>query len=121
MTAAETTLWERLRNRQLGGFKFRRQSPLGPFIADFYCASSRLVVEVDGGVHIGQAQADQQRSQRLVDYGYRVLRVGNHEVEADLAGVLQRILAACHGSGRPPLPGLGEACPEFVEGGRGEG
>jgi len=95
MTPAEKALWERLRNRQLSGLKFRRQCPIGPYIADFYCAQFRLVIEVDGGVHVAQAKADEQRSQGLADYGYRVLRVRNEEILSDLESVLCRILAAC--------------------------
>jgi very-short-patch-repair endonuclease len=94
MTPAEVVLWDRLRSRRLGGYKFRRQHPIGPYIADFYCAMRRLVVEVDGKVHIGQAEADEQRSQRMADYGYRVLRVSNQEIESDLESVMNRIL--CH-------------------------
>jgi very-short-patch-repair endonuclease len=94
MTPAEGVLWDRLRSRRLGGYKFRRQHPIGPYIADFYCAMRRLVVEVDGKVHNGQAEADEQRSRRMADYGYRVLRVSNQEIESDLESVMNRIL--CH-------------------------
>jgi very-short-patch-repair endonuclease len=107
MTTAEKVLWFRLRNRQLGGFKFRRQHPIGPYIADFYCAEHRLVVEVDGKIHIGQEEADEQRSQRMAEYGYRVLRVSNQQIENDLESVMGRILAACQGGAESPLPGSG--------------
>jgi very-short-patch-repair endonuclease len=92
----------------LGGFKFRRQHPIGPYIADFYCATPRLVVEVDGGVHAGQVDADGQRSQRMAEYGYRVLRVNNQEVETDLESVICRILAACQTGADSPPPELGD-------------
>jgi very-short-patch-repair endonuclease len=108
MTPAEKVLWDRLRSRQLGGFKFRRQHPIGPYIADFYCAAPRLVVEVDGSVHVGQAEADEQRNQQMAEYGYRVLRVSNQEVETDLESVICRILEACQDRAETPLPGLGE-------------
>jgi very-short-patch-repair endonuclease len=81
------------------GLKVRRQCPIGPFIADLNCAEHRLVSEVDGGVHNAQAEADEQRSQRLTNYGYRVLRVRKEEAESDLPGVLARILATCQASG----------------------
>jgi very-short-patch-repair endonuclease len=63
MTNAEELLWQRLRNRNWRGLKFRRQCPIGPFIADFYCAQFRLVIEIDGGIHERQREADQARSQ----------------------------------------------------------
>ena len=58
-------LWERVRNRRLGGLKFRRQHPLGPYIVDFYCAEHRLVVEVDGPIHEGQKEQDALRAECL--------------------------------------------------------
>ncbi len=58
MTPAEKTLWEQLRNRKLGGFKFRRQHPLDRFIVDFYCAACKLIVEVDGDIHDLQQERD---------------------------------------------------------------
>ncbi len=94
-TEAERVLWERLRNRRLGGLKFRRQHPLGPYIVDFYCAEHRLVVEVDGPIHERQKERDALRAQHLEAYGYRVLRFRNEEVLTDIEAVLARILAAC--------------------------
>ncbi|MEJ2600978.1 MAG: endonuclease domain-containing protein, partial [Anaerolineales bacterium] len=93
-------------NRQLASFKFRRQHPLGTCIVDFYCAEVRLVIEVDGDVHLGQAEADADRSQELETQGYRVLRFNNEEVATDLEGVLSAIQAACQS--KAPLPDLGE-------------
>jgi len=77
MTEAESLLWERLRGRRLGGYKFRRQHPLGPFIADFYCAESHLVVEIDGDIHDRQVEQDQARTNQFELYGYRVIRFEN--------------------------------------------
>jgi very-short-patch-repair endonuclease len=108
MTPAEKVLWDRLRSRRLGSFKFRRQHPIGPYIADFYCAAPRLVVEVDGSVHIGQAEADGQRNQQMAEYGYRVLRVSNQAIETDLESVIYRILEACQAGAETPLPELGD-------------
>jgi very-short-patch-repair endonuclease len=108
LTPAEKLLWNRLRSRRLGGFKFRRQHPIGPYIADFYCAEHRLVVEVDGSIHFGQQEADEQRSQRMADYGYRVLRVSNQAVETDLESVMCTILESCQEGAESPLPGSGE-------------
>ena len=94
-TGAEQILWNNLRNRSLHGLKFRRQHPLGPYIVDFYCAQQRLIVELDGGIHMKQGEADKQRASQLVAHGYRVLRFNNQEVESELEAVLERIAAAC--------------------------
>jgi len=95
MTPAEEKLWQRLRAHRLGGLKFRRQHPLGPFIADFYCAEYRLVVEIDGGIHTQQAEHDQARTEQFEAYGYRVIRFKNTEVEQDIEKVLEKIIEAC--------------------------
>jgi very-short-patch-repair endonuclease len=68
------------------GLKFRRQQPIGPYIADFYCAQHRLVIELDGGVHRWQIDQDTERTTKLEAHGYRVLQVWNEEVETDLEG-----------------------------------
>jgi very-short-patch-repair endonuclease len=73
-TDAERKLWGRLRDRQLFGAKFRRQHPIGPFIVDFCCPERLLVVELDGGQHATQEDADRRRSDFLAGLGYRVLR-----------------------------------------------
>ncbi len=94
-TASEQVLWEYLRNRQLGGFKFRRQAPMGRVIADFYCAESKLIVEIDGDIHDLQIEEDKQRTKEIESFGYRVIRFRNEEVERDLKSVLSNILDAC--------------------------
>ena len=87
-------LWGALCRDQLG-VHFRRQHPLGRAIVDFYAATRRLVVEVDGGVHEGREAADAARDAELVRlFGVRVLRVAARDVERDLAGVLGRIRGA---------------------------
>ena len=95
MTPAEKARWQRLRARRLNGLKFRRQHPLGPFIADFYCAAHRLVVEIDGGIHDLQAERDQVRTEQFEAYGYRLIRFSNAQVEQDIEMVLAEIAAAC--------------------------
>ena len=62
---AEQALWARLRDRQLWGAKFRRQHPIGPFVADFCCPQGKLIVELDGGQHAARVAADQKRSRFL--------------------------------------------------------
>jgi len=105
MTSAEKILWEHLRNRQLGGFKFRRQHPIGSFVADFYCAECKLVIEIDGDIHLSQIEADAERTAIIESFGYRVIRFRNAEVTTDLQSVLNKILIACQ---TPLLPELGE-------------
>jgi len=95
MTPAEKLLWSRLRNKQLKGLKFRRQHPLGPFVADFYCAARRLVVEIDGDIHDLQPERDATRTEQFEQYGYRVIRFRNKQVLNDIEDVLAAIEAAC--------------------------
>ncbi|MGK2909232.1 MAG: endonuclease domain-containing protein [Sphingobium sp.] len=80
-----------MRSRQLDGFKFVRQFPIGPHIADFACRSARPVVELDGGQHNETADAD--RTDSLQSYGYMVIRFWNHDVLTNMAGVLETIHA----------------------------
>ncbi len=91
LTDAEQRLWYHLRNRRLGGHKFRRQVPFGPYVADFVCMAARLIVEVDGGQHAQRAVEDARRTRYLEDQGYRVVRFWNNEVLGNLEGVLQRL------------------------------
>ncbi len=95
MTPAEDMLWQRLRAHRLSGLKFRRQHPLGPFVADFYCAERRLVIEIDGDIHTQQAEHDQARTEQCEAYGYRVIRFKNTEVEQDIEKVLEKIIETC--------------------------
>jgi very-short-patch-repair endonuclease len=95
MTGEERILWQQLRTNRLEGFHFRRQQVIDGFIVDFYCHTAGLVVEVDGGVHEGQAEYDEERDRLLSARGLRVLRVKNREVREDLPDVLARIVAAC--------------------------
>src|SRR3982074_1775860 len=80
MTEAERKLWRSLRDRTLVGVKFRRQVPIGNFIADFCCLDCRLIVELDGGQHAEQEDADALRSRFLAEKGFRVLRFWNDQV-----------------------------------------
>lgn len=91
MTDAERQLWRILRMRQIPGHKFRRQVPLGRYIADFVCHEARLIIEVDGGQH-ALAGNDIERTEFLESEGYRVLRFWNNEVLANLAGVYDAIV-----------------------------
>jgi very-short-patch-repair endonuclease len=91
-TDAESRLWHALRNRQLGGFKFKRQTPFGPYIVDFICIEAALVVEADGGQHAGQVEADEDRTKYFEESGYQVLRFWNNDVLLNLEGVLEAIM-----------------------------
>jgi very-short-patch-repair endonuclease len=90
---AEIRLWAALRDRRLAGHRFRRQHPIGPYIADFACTRHRLIIEADGGQHNGSA-ADDRRTQWLTQRGWRVLRFWNNDILANTEGVLETILAA---------------------------
>ena len=95
-TPAERILWSELKGKQMMGVKFRRQSPLGNYIADFVCLSARLVIEVDGIQHTEarQARHDRVRTTWLRGQKFRVLRFWNNEVLGDLAMVLTTIAHA---------------------------
>jgi very-short-patch-repair endonuclease len=93
-TGAERVLWLHLRNRQLEGCKFRRQAPIGRFIADFACLERKLVIELDGGQHAEQAERDAARTDALEAAGWIVLRFWNHEVLQNVEGVLIAVIAA---------------------------
>lgn len=104
-TDAERLLWSILRDRKLP-VRFRRQQPVGPYIADFFCAAGRLVIELDGDQHGSDAAAarDQVRARFLASRGYCVLRFPNHEVFRDPHLVLETILRAVHESGAHSAP-----------------
>jgi len=97
---AELVLWHRLRARRLNGLRFRRQFPIGAFIADFCCKERHLVVELDGGQHGEQKAAakDKFRSRRIEERDYCVIRFWNNEVLTDIDSVLQTIADAAEGN-----------------------
>lgn len=104
MTDAEKRLWYLLRDRRLSGYKFRRQVPIGPYIADFVCLSARLIVELDGGQHAEQTKKDKVRDAWLKSQRFRVLRFWDNDVLANTEGVLQAILEHCENSTPHPHP-----------------
>jgi len=113
MTDAEQLLWYHLRRRQLANQRFRRQVPIGPYVVDFACLETRLVIEVDGSQHL-DSKRDQQRDVWLSTAGYRVLRFWNHDVlsrtDSVLAQILDVIAKTC------PLPAFGHLPPQAGEG-----
>ena len=100
-TDAELALWRRLRSRSLGGCKFVRQDPIGPYTVDFVWREARLVIEADGGQHADNPR-DAVHDQWLTSHNYRVLRFWNNDVLSNIAGVLETI-AAVRAEG-PPHP-----------------
>jgi very-short-patch-repair endonuclease len=102
MTEAEQRLWGLLRRRQINGCRFRRQAPIGCYIADFVCHEARLIIEVDGGQHDAALLAEVERSRFLEGQGYRILRFWNNEVLENPDGVLIRIAAVLAERSPPP-------------------
>lgn len=102
-TDAEQVLWRLLRNRQLAGWKFRRQVPIGRYIVDFVCFEKRLIVEIDGGRHQQQADHDDKRTRWLASEGFRVIRFWNNEVLGETAAVQQAVPTELEGE-HPPSP-----------------
>lgn len=102
LTEAESKLWRHIRLRQLGGFKFRRQHPVGPYVLDFACPEKKLAIEVDGGQHSECADYDSRRSAYLETHGYKVLRFWNSDVLKNIAAVKEVIFEALYGEGPPP-------------------
>ncbi len=109
MPEPERRLWRVLGNRQLGGFKFRRQHPIGPYIADFACVSAKLIVEIDGESHftVDGIAADKKRGVFLQTRGWTVLRFTNTDVRESLEGVAMAIEDALRIAASAPSPAGG--------------
>jgi very-short-patch-repair endonuclease len=105
-TDAEQLVWNALRAHRLNGASFRRQTPIGPYVADFVCHAAGLVVELDGGQHFEPAnmKRDTRRDAFLASKGYRVLRFNNHDVMTNKEGVLETIATALAAAPSPTLP-----------------
>ena len=93
MTEVEKVLWKKLRNRQLNGFRFRRQHPIGDFVADFFCYTAKLVIELDGEAHDNsfQKERDLERTKILNNMGLREIRFRNEDVLNNIDLVLSKI------------------------------
>jgi very-short-patch-repair endonuclease len=96
-TASEARLWGALRGRRLGGWKWRRQAPIGPFVADFFCPALGLVVELDGSDHLDAVDYDERRTRYLGQRGVRVIRFPSEWALENLDGLCEAILSACGG------------------------
>ena len=90
-TEGERLLWNHLRGRRFHGLKFKRQVPVGRYVADFLSVEAKLIVELDGGQHAEQAAADAARTAVLEAHGYLVVRFWNNDVLSNIAGVLQEL------------------------------
>jgi predicted GNAT family N-acyltransferase/very-short-patch-repair endonuclease len=104
MTEAEKAVWTLLRSRQIGGHRFRRQVPLGQYVADFACHEARLIVEIDGGQHDQSSAEETERSHFFERQGYRILRFWNNDALANPHGVFDMIAAEL--TRHHPLPTL---------------
>ena len=113
MTGSEQKLWENLKGKQLLGLRFRPQHPIDIFIADFYCHPAKLVIEVDGEIHKtkDQSEYDLGREAELENWGLKVIRFTNEEIEYNFGHVITEIERVC----KQQISGLGEnplsACP----------
>jgi len=90
LTPEEKILWFQLRNSSLG-YRFRRQHSIGNFIADFFCAEKRLIIEIDGSQHFDNKEADKERTEYFESLGIKVIRFWNSEVKSDLSKVMIKI------------------------------
>ena len=88
---AEQKLWEKVRGRRSYNLKFRRQYPIGPYVADFCCIEAQLVIELDGGQHAEAVARDRERTHFIEGAGFRVIRFWNEEVLREMEYVLERI------------------------------
>jgi very-short-patch-repair endonuclease len=103
-TDAESLLWKHLRAKRLKGLKFRRQEPIGKYIADFVCYEKQIIIEVDGGQHSIDKDRDNERDIWFKGEGFKVLRFWNNEVLNDTEAVLTAIMMSCLESPSPSSP-----------------
>ena len=93
-TDAEVRVWSRLRNRNLEGFKFKRQEPIGHYIVDFVCHETKLIIELDGGQHTEPNAYDDRRTGFLIQNGYTVIRFWNNDVLQNTESILESVRLA---------------------------
>ena len=101
-TDAENHLWSHLRRGQLNGHHFRRQRPIGPYIADFACLNPKLIIELDGSQHAEHPDKDQKKDAYLQSQGFQVLRFDNHTALTNTEAVLEEILKALQNQSSSP-------------------
>ena len=95
MTPAERTLWSKLRGRRFKGHRFHRQTSISNFIVDFYCPDKKLIIEIDGSIHLlyGKPRSDLERQKYIEALGFKVIRFTNEEVKLSIESVLLKILS----------------------------
>ena len=98
-TPAEDIFWREVRNRQFLGLKFRRQVPIGKYIADFVCEREKLIVEIDGASHVDSTDYDEERTRVLEQFGYRVVRYWNSDLYEGLDSVFRELFRLVGGEG----------------------
>jgi very-short-patch-repair endonuclease len=109
-TDAERKLWRHIRDRQLEGVKFRRQHPIGSFVADFCCLELGLIIELDGSQHANRTEEDDRRTEYLRQQGFEVFRFWNPDVLNDVESIVETIRVEI--LAKPPHPGPLPACGE---------
>lgn len=113
-------MWSKVKNGQLSGLRFRKQHPIGPYIADFYCHELRLVVEIDGPTHRDDQLAyDERRNRWMNDRGLRVIRITGTEIFRNLDGLLSSITRLAEPTNHTPSPAPAGEGPDRSEGGGG--
>jgi very-short-patch-repair endonuclease len=103
-TRAERRMWSKLHNRRFLGLKFKRQVPIGRFVADFVCLDAKLIVEIDGGQHAERLIADAARTRTFESMGYLVLRFWNNDVLSNIDGVLELMAFTIQPDAHEPPP-----------------
>ncbi len=98
MTECEKMLWEKISRKQLNGLKFRRQFPIGRYIADFYNHEKKLIIEIDGSIHNQQKEYDKNREKYLEASGYNIIRFTNDEVINNINMVIDKIIRKTNGT-----------------------
>ncbi len=91
MTPSEVIIWEKLKNKQICGVRFRRQHPIEIFIVDFYCHAAKLVVEIDGKIHLATKDYDNERTKEINKYNILILRYTNDEITNNLNKIIKEI------------------------------
>ena len=90
-TEPEKLFWSRVRDRRLGGYKFKRQMAIGSYIADFVCVERKLIIELDGGQHADRKEYDEKRDAFLRSKGFRIIRVWNIDLLQNIDGVMEML------------------------------
>ena len=94
-TDAEEIIWEELKSKKLNGLKFRRQVPYDTFVLDFLCPSKKVIIEIDGKIHLKMKIRDRERDELFIEKGYKILRITNEEVLKNLNEVIEKIQREC--------------------------